>query len=185
MHLEYIEYLIVPDQIQSDCKARAEVPTAQSTNSTKPPCFYPLGWLQVFIYSIPRLGFTLCYFQYRCSITDPAGFPFCLYSWPGFLAPKESGEVPRGEFWRAGVLWRNGRGSPHSSFCSQHPRKIRQGRHTGKEKVSKDYFYAFLAVGAVSDQCVHCLSITSSSPFSSQVPLVPLLPYFSIHLHDF
>lgn len=42
MHLEYIEYLIVPDQIQSDCKARGEVPTAQSTNSTKPPWFIHL-----------------------------------------------------------------------------------------------------------------------------------------------
>lgn len=42
MQLGYIEYLIVPDQIQSDCKARAEVPTAQTTNSTKPPCFIHL-----------------------------------------------------------------------------------------------------------------------------------------------
>lgn len=42
MHLGYTEYLIVPDQIQSDCKARAEVPAAQSTNSTKPPCFIHL-----------------------------------------------------------------------------------------------------------------------------------------------
>lgn len=75
-------------------------------------------------------------------------------------------------------------GGPQSSFCSQHPRKIRQGRHTGKEKVSKDYFYAFLAVGVVSDQCVGCLSITSSSPFSSGVLLVPLLFYFSVHPHD-
>lgn len=41
MHLEYIEYVIAPDQIQSDCKAR-EAPTAQSTNSTKLPWFIHL-----------------------------------------------------------------------------------------------------------------------------------------------
>lgn len=85
MHLEYIVYLIVPDQIQSDCKARAEIPTAQSTNSTKTPLFYTPEWLQVLIYSIPRLGFTLCCFQYRCSISDQLG----SLSWPVFGLQKK------------------------------------------------------------------------------------------------
>lgn len=51
--------------------------------------------------------------------------------------------------------------------------------------VSEGYFYAFLAVTAVSDHGGKGgLSITSSSPFSSGVALVPLLLYFSIHLHE-
>lgn len=55
----------------------------------------------------------------------------------------------------------------------------------GAEMVSEGYFYAFLAVTAVSDHGGKGgLSITSSSPFSSGVALVPLLLYFSIHLHE-
>lgn len=85
-----------------------------------------------------------------CSLLLPVSFQHLRPSWVPFLplslacfwSPKESGEVPQDVFWRAGELWGNV-GDPHSSFCPQHPGKIRQGGHTGREKLSRGIFMLF------------------------------------------
>lgn len=152
MQLGYIEYLIVPDQIQSDCKARAEVPTAQSTNSTEPPCFICMDGSRFSFLLSQGLGLVPAASSVLPASQTQLG-SFSTSFLDLFLVSKGKGQSsPRSilEGWCALREWQ---GAPHSSFCSQHPRKIRQGRHTGREKVSKGYFYAFLAVAAVSDQC--------------------------------
>lgn len=175
MHLEYIEYLIVPDQIQSDCKARAEVPTAQSTNSTKPFrfSFHPSQSLGL----LPAASSTFAASQTQLG-------SLCASFLGRFLVQKKVVKFPEKYF--GGLVCSGGMAGVPPRQLLLSASKEHQARKTHrKEKVSKDDFYAFLTVGAVSDECVGCLSITSSSSFSSGVPLVPLLPYFSIHLHDF
>lgn len=175
MYSEYIEYFIVPDQIQSDCKARE--PTALNPlvlytwMASGFHLFYPKAW----VYSL--------LFPESLQHLRPSWVPFLPLFLACFWSPKESGKVPKGEFWRAGVLWRNGREFLTAAFALSIQGRSARKTHRKREGV-QGLFYAFLAVGAVSDQCVGCLSITSSSSFSSGVPLVPLLLYFSIHLHE-
>lgn len=143
VHLGYIAYFIVPDQVRSDCKARAKVTTAWQHRWPYPPLVLYTG-LRV------TPGIHFFYPKKRfCSLLLPVSFqhlgssciPFLPLSLACSLSPKESVKVSQQVFWRAYVLWDNGRRSAgkgpgdsqqiRSSFYSKHLREIRQGRHMG------------------------------------------------------
>lgn len=151
MHLEYVEYLIAPDQIQSDCKDSTEVPIAQTTNSTKPPYFIHLDGFRFSFLLSQGLGLLPAAFSIIAASQTQLG-SFSASFLGLFLVSKRKLQSSLRSILEGWCVLGEWQGVPQSSFCSQHPRK-RQRRHTEKEKLSKDYFYAFLAVGAVWGVC--------------------------------
>lgn len=90
------------------------------------------GWLQVFISSIPRLGFSPCCFQCPSSISDPAGFLFYLFPWPVFGLQRKGAKFPKKYF--GGLVCSEGMaGSPPQQLLLS-ASKEDQARKTHRER---------------------------------------------------
>lgn len=78
----------------------------------------------------------------------------------------------------------DGRESPTAAFALSIQGRSGKEDTQEKRRCPRTIFVFFWPLVQFQISVWAYLSITSSSPFSSGVPGVPLLPYFSIHLHE-